>query len=280
MIGDEAEGESTVEVVGHLGVALALEAGDVGGSSDGFSFSLFDEVDGNFAFAFLRSFVLDQVGAIFMIGNSGRNVGFLFQGSLFSLFLLNNSFSFFFRKGVIGFLCLLIHRFFLRNFNIQSSDFDVKFISSSCSILSFCISGLDIEHSISFNVVAFQQAGSKGNGLVGFGVQEVGEICRGDGQIVFAAADPDLALFRLVEGRGFAFDEIFILEDSNGVNGCFSSEESDGNLPVGLFEASSVDGEFGLASQRSHFGLDGFNCIGRAGDRANGKHPQIVEPFS
>ena len=91
-------------------------------------------------------------------------------------------------------------------------------------------------------MVAFKQARSKGNSLVGFGVEEVSEISGGNGEVIFATADPDLTLFGLVEGRRFAFDEIFIFEDSNCINGCFSSKEPDCNLPVGFLESSSIDG--------------------------------------
>ena len=124
-------------------------------TSDLFSFSFFNKFDFNFTFAFFRSFVFYKISSIFMICNLSRNECFLLKSSSFSIFLLHYCFSLFFRKSIKGFLCFLIHNFFFRNLNIQPSDFNIELISSSCSIFSFSISCLNVEHCFSINMISF-----------------------------------------------------------------------------------------------------------------------------
>lgn len=182
-----------------------------------------------------------------MVDDFGSDVDAVENGLAVSSLLISNSFSVFLGQSIKCFSLLFVHHFFFRNWNVQASNLHSELVSSSCTVLTFSISGLNEEHSFSVNVIVFKKSRTIDDGLICFGVEEICELSRSDSKVIFTTRDSDLALFRLIKRWGFAFDEVFVLENTNSINRGLSSEKSDSDLPVALLEASTIDGEFGLA---------------------------------
>lgn len=145
--------------------------------------------------------------------------------------------------------------------------------------MPFSVTSLNVEHCFSINMVVFKQSRAKTDSLVGFGVQEIGKLSWSDCQVIFAAADSDFAFLWLVERRSFALDHVFILEDSDSVDGSLTSEKADSDLTIAFLESCSIYRYFGFSSKRPYFRLDGLNGVGGTSNRSNRNHPHIVKPL-
>jgi hypothetical protein len=176
LVVDIGNHQGTIKFVCNFGISLGDEAGVKDRSTDRFLLALFDKVDGNLAFALFRNFVLDKICSVFMIDNLGSNVNSFKECLLVCSLLLNDGFPLFFGKGVVGFLLLLVEHLLLRDWDVQSSDFDSEFITACGTILAFSITGLDEEHGFSVNVIVFQESRAVDDSLVGFSIEEVCKI--------------------------------------------------------------------------------------------------------
>jgi len=157
LIVDVLDGKWSIELVGDLGVTLGSKARNESLSSNGEFFALLDEINFNLAFAFFRYFVFDQISTVFVIGYLRSNINPIHEGFSISCLLVYDGLSLFLRQSIKGFLLFVIHHLFFRDSDIQSLNLDLELITTSCSVLTLGVSGLDEEHTFRIYVVVFQK---------------------------------------------------------------------------------------------------------------------------
>jgi len=155
LVVDVSKHQRTIELISDFGVTFSAERWSEICSSNSLFLAFLNEENRNIALAFFRYSIFDHISSIFVVVYRWSDEGFADKSLFFIIFLLNDSFSLFFRQGVKSFLLLLIHHLVFRNLNVCSSDFNSEFISSCCTILSISITSLNIEKSFRLNVIVF-----------------------------------------------------------------------------------------------------------------------------
>jgi len=136
-----------------------------------------------------------------------------------------------------------IENLVLRYSYIKSFNFNLKLISSSSSVGTFCISGLNYEHSLSINNILIKKTRAITDCLVSFSVKEISKFRFCDCHVIFTTRNSNFTFFRtkLFKVWSLTLDNILILENTWSINGRLTSKESDSNLSVRLFESSSIN---------------------------------------
>jgi len=125
-----------------------------------------------------------------------------------------------------------------------------------------------------------QKTWAKGYCLIGLGIQEIGEICLGNGRIHLTKLKPHLNFPRTIVLKSWSFtlDLSLRLKSSLTFLVSLSSSEPDCNSSVAFFESSTSDGDFSFSSKWTNVGLNVKNSVWRSSNGSNRKNPHIIEP--
>lgn len=104
-------------------------------------------------FTLFRNFISDCICSIFIIYDLSLNMNLINDGLFFSSLSIKNFLSFFFWQLIKCLLLLNIQNFIFWNSDIQSFYSYFKLITTSCSVSTFSVSGLNDKHSFTINNV-------------------------------------------------------------------------------------------------------------------------------
>lgn len=143
--------------------------------------------DLDFAFAFFGHFVSDSVGTVFVVNDLWLDVDLVDDRLLFCVLSVDDLLLLLFWQFIKSLLCLSIQNLIFWDSDVKSLDFNLELITTSCSVGTFSVSGLDDKHSFTVNNVVFEKTWAIADCLVGFGVQEISKVSLSDGHVILSA---------------------------------------------------------------------------------------------